>query len=433
MLPCFQSPHRKNVIQNVSWELSQSAINSTQLLQNWLVKSKHKIDYLPENLVFDENGSANIRVRVHVMNIYNIDTVQQCFNAKIWVQFKWSVQSSYDDINITEPGNTAWYPQFEVLNNIGKVTTDIKMNKVSRGPQTTDLYCRTIIQGTFAEHFELQQFPIDSEMLHVRLVFWQSPFSARRHWPTKNDLPVEIDYPKRIAFYQLPGKNILYMEAFTQRDTWKLDPEVSIRRSKTPAERNDDGVRFPCLDICTKVNRRVGFYIYNVMVPVFILVTMSFISFVIDIHNLTERLTITLTLMLTLVALKFVVTQYLPTTSYLTYMDKYILNSFFYVSMTAGQNVLLFWLGEDFEEDDAHGRKSLRIANQVTGRFLVFSWIFLHMLILLFLAKPIRRKLVQSGETPWDSCEIEFNLPEERPSHDANTNGENDDAVSICY
>ena len=52
------------------------------------------------------------------------------------------------------------------------------------------------------------------------------------------------------------------------------------------------------------VERKATFYVLNVMLPVFILVTLSFISFFLDEADIAGRLSVTLTILLTLVALK---------------------------------------------------------------------------------------------------------------------------------
>ena len=50
--------------------------------------------------------------------------------------------------------------------------------------------------------------------------------------------------------------------------------------------------------------------------------------------ELADRQGISLTLMLTAVAFKFVMSSYVPPTSYLTYMDKYMLLAFVYLTLT---------------------------------------------------------------------------------------------------
>ena len=62
--------------------------------------------------------------------------------------------------------------------------------------------------------------------------------------------------------------------------------------------------RFSGLDIFVVVERKATFYVLNVMLPVFILVTLSFISFFLDEADIAGRLSVTLTILLTLVALK---------------------------------------------------------------------------------------------------------------------------------
>ena len=52
---------------------------------------------------------------------------------------------------------------------------------------------------------------------------------------------------------------------------------------------------------------------------------LTFTTFVVEVDAVGDRLQITLTLLLTSVAFKYYVQQFLPTVSYLTFLDKYIL------------------------------------------------------------------------------------------------------------
>jgi hypothetical protein len=423
--------------------------NKIAILHGWLKHGRQNIDYIPDYILADHLGNVNVRVRVHIMSIHNVSTVDQSFDAKVWIQFKWSVHKSLDTIDVSRPGATEWCPQFEVLNNISKLNTDTKMHKVARGPLKTDLYCRTVFHGTFAEHFELQKFPIDVERLHICLVFWQCPISVKRPYPQKSDPAMEIFFPRHMSLYQLPSKNIVYTESFVQRDTWELSPQMYLRQTRTRADRNDEGVRFPCLDIYAVVTRKVGFYMYNVVVPIFLLVLMSLVSFVVDVTELSARLSITLTLLLTLVALKYVVAQYLPTTCYLTYLDKYILISFGFLSIVSGQNVIVGYLATKIEDDEAeadnfplvkattseaesaliHGAHPAYMFNRISGLLMCTTWVTMHIFMVVMLYQPLREKITGDVDDDEDE-EVRYNLPEEAERSSLDGGGR---VESICY
>lgn len=404
-----------------------------KILHEWLSNSRHEIDYLPEYVVVDEYGCANVRVRVHVMSIQNIDTVKQSFDAKLWVQFKWSVNKPYQDVDCKDIENE-WHPNFEVLNNIGKVSIDKKLSKSPRHRgDITDMYCRYVVLGTFAEQFELEQFPIDTQKLHIRFVCWGCPISAKRPFARLGDKPLEIDFPKRLSLYQLPGKNIIYKESFVQQDTWMLDNQVILRHSRTLPERNDDGVRFMSFDLFVTIHRSVGFFIWNVLVPVYLLVSLAFFSVFIHMEELSSRLQITLTLLLTLVALKYVIAQYLPTTSYLTYLDVYMLLSFVWVSVISGQNVLIYFHYEKLDKNDDHSLSRLRDIDKYTAAGLFSLWSVMHILVLCTFTGKIRNWLSISKEKRIEDDELECSLPIERTSDDRHANVIDCDAQSICY
>jgi hypothetical protein len=369
------------------------------LLYEWMDTSKHDIDLIPDYVLVDGDGQVKVRVRVHIMSIQNVNTVEQCFDAKLWIQFKWQVDKPFDTIDIG-PTSEEWAPKLCVLNNVGKLfINETRMRKVKTDSGITEMYFRYVIQGTFAEHFELKQFPIDQQHLHIKMVLWGSPQSIKRHHPEPEDPPIELDFDRRIQFYQ--GNSIVYSETFIQQDTWHLLDKVNILQGRTLYNRNDDGIRYTTLNIYITIQRRVGFYISNVLFPIFLLVFISFISFILDASALGERMTITLTLLLTLVALKYIVAQYLPTTSYLTYLDMYILFSFLWITLVAGQNVLMYYLDLPYLiEEEVTGTQVDFITrmNRVSGILLTVIWVTFNSVVLLCLSRPIRKSIVNSHE-----------------------------------
>ena len=70
-----------------------------------------------------------------------------------------------------------------------------------------------------------------------------------------------------------------------------------------------------------------------------LITALTFTSFAVGVDSIGDRIQITLTLLLTSVAFKYYVQQFVPTVSYLTFMDKYILSCMiFQFSMAAVHN-----------------------------------------------------------------------------------------------
>ena len=98
--------------------------------------------------------------------------------------------------------------------------------------------------------------------------------------------------------------------------------------------------RYPLLHIYFIGQRWSAYFMWNIALPNFLLSVLVFTSFAIAQESLADRLSVTLTLVLTSVAFKYMVAQELPKISYLTLLDKYILLSFTFLALVGGQNTL---------------------------------------------------------------------------------------------
>eukprot|EP00955_Chlamydomonas_euryale_P077788 363028-Chlamydomonas_euryale.AAC.5 len=161
------------------------------------------------------------------------------------------------------------------------------------------------------ENLELNAFPLDVQRLHVRTRLTIDDFSTLEHiiarsWCAENSSDKE----------------------------WKL-------------ERNTFDVYYywTCtgsieLEVVITMRRLPLFYFYNIVVPVTCIVLFAFLSFWFSPSQLSERLQVTLTMVLTLVAFKLSVSSanYIPRVGFLTLMDKYMFGGFILVALVALQN-----------------------------------------------------------------------------------------------
>jgi hypothetical protein len=120
------------------------------------------------------------------------------------------------------------------------------------------------------------------------------------------------------------------------QETWKM--------AALDVDRTDDDTKFDArLIIC----REPSFFLWNVGFVNFTLVLVSFTVSGIPPSDLADRLSVTLTCMLTSVAFKFVLISMLPVCSYLTLLDRYILASFFLLGLNALENFVVCWLPDE--------------------------------------------------------------------------------------
>ena len=78
--------------------------------------------------------------------------------------------------------------------------------------------------------------------------------------------------------------------------------------------------------------------------PFFLICCLVLTTFIFDVGDLSGRLTVSLTLLLTAVAFKFVVSSSLPQTEYLTYIDRYFLYGIVFIFLVAVENAVVMLL-----------------------------------------------------------------------------------------
>lgn len=115
-----------------------------------------------------------VRLRVHIMAIDNVNTVQQQFYCKAWIQLKWYVQQEH--LDDTETRNVAvgdtWKPDLFIQNAAGPVSVTNTMREITDEAGRRGILLSQVIEGQFSEPFELRHFPLDQQRLHLRFAVW---------------------------------------------------------------------------------------------------------------------------------------------------------------------------------------------------------------------------------------------------------------------
>lgn len=119
---------------------------------------------------------------------------------------------------------------------------------------------------------------------------------------------------------------------------------VMTSKSYSSTKESASGVVYPRFTFSVVLQRQPMYYLTNIALPMMVLTYLGFLSFAVSFDgsrlDTSDRLSITLTLLLTAVAYKFVVASAIPQVSYLTLLDKYISLCFAFLCLIITENAL---------------------------------------------------------------------------------------------
>ena len=273
--------------------------------------------------------------RVSFFQLKGIDPVAQCFDAHVYFEF--IVRGAAHDLDLMEPGEDfsypypplAWYWNHQV-DFPNAVAHEVKECKIIPGPKVNnqpspDMVCIIRVDGTFSERLELHKFPIDQQDLTVSL-----EIKCAQEGPT----PVRIIVPEGV-------KAGIDKERFDMNNIWDLSENVVLKAEESGLKLNG-GVRektYISLHASASVCRLTSFYFANIVTPMSFFAALTvFCSFCVPRDDVGDRLSVSLTLMLTAAAYKLAITTMMPTIAYLTLLDKYLLSTSGIIVLVVIQN-----------------------------------------------------------------------------------------------
>ena len=215
--------------------------------------------------------------------------------------------------------------------------------------------------GTFSNPMALVSFPLDFQILTMRLV---SGYEHERVKPgsqdndrrsrtvsesdvvsehdllwcwrdncfasTKAPVAMVSERAKQVRLVKNQNRHYasnLCTDTFLQEHEYKLYPRLKFVSGETRAENSASDYVYPQLEIQMRVRRYPWNWLFNVVFPLFVLQGSFVTSYAIE-TGLADRAGVTITLFLAIIAFRYVVTENLPRISYATLIDLYVLSSF---------------------------------------------------------------------------------------------------------
>lgn len=185
-----------------------------------------------------------------------------------------------------------------------------------------DILFKIRIEGSFYERLELVEFPFDKQDLTISLAV---------NCRTTGNTPVTLAVAENASLAVDMDEGFQLSQFYTVET--KCDPDgrevldsagkrlANVRIACTEVGTSADRM-FPTMNISVKIIRKPAYYVYNVTVPMVIFNILAFMQFTIAPQFIPERLSISLTLVLTTAAYKFAVASLVPALSYMTFLDE---------------------------------------------------------------------------------------------------------------
>lgn len=225
------------------------------------------------------------------------------------------------------------------------------------------------LNGRFREKFELLHFPFDRQWLTARFTSAFHDVRFMCEWPR--------DWPKTA-----PTEDFINLYGFILEE-WACEDAVCVQARPTKSGLSASGKSYHGLNVKLLLARQPGYYLWNVAFIDCMLVVISLFVLLVPPEEFGDRMAMSLTLLLTAIAFKQVVSSHLPPVSYLTWLDKYVLCGFGMQCLVIIQNAIAKVIRNyedeqtraDYHWFDRHGGLVLLVYMLgYQGYFAILAW-----------------------------------------------------------
>lgn len=262
-------------------------------------------------------GPTQVSVGIWIVDINSIDSAQQSFGADVFIALRWrDPRLAHTGAGVAHYAlDQIWNPRTFIVNETNSVTHRLPESVEADGDGTVEYRQRFV--GSFTQALLLRSFPFDKQTFRVHLAALKYTSSEVNFVPDQKWIEAGIKQAGGIS------KSITLPDWTVEK--WDLKP---LAYAPAPAPENS-GYVFEFT-----ASRNVRHYILKVILPLVLIVMMSWAVFWIDPITSNSQINVAVTSMLTLIAYRFAVDSQLPRLAYMTRLDAFILTSTLLVFFT---------------------------------------------------------------------------------------------------
>ncbi len=323
-----------------------------------------KVYFLQESPMWPVKQAEPTKVYffIFVLDIDEIDGAAQSFAANFFVMVRWL------DRRLADPNSSGlrkvpideiWNPGIIVANQQGIIRTSLP--EVADVDSKGTVVYRQRYVGALSEPLDLSRFPLDQHVFTIQMI-------AVGHEP--HDLEF---LPDTISRGRAPIKAGGISEELSLPD-WEILTHAAISHPYEPMP----GIYVDGFAFQFTAKRNFPYYLFQVIVPLAVVVGMSWAAFWIDPSQTGAQIGVATSAILSLIAFKFVLSGLLPKLPYMTRMDYFMLGSTLLVFFAMGEVVVTSML--------SHGGKNLLARRLDRVARVTFPAMFLTILLVSMLA-----------------------------------------------
>jgi hypothetical protein len=282
-------------------------------------------------------SARKVRVGLYLADLVEIDGSKQSFLADVMMSASWTDPTliGTSEKARTVDANEVWHPELLIVNQ-----RSVERSLPERVTVHPDGSCRYLqrFTGVFSAALDLRSFPRDRQRLHVWVIA-----------PLLMGDPVELLVDDSLSTLRSKELSI---------GDWRVAKiEMSPRAFHATAQERPA----PGIELSVAVERRVTYYVIQVLVPLFAILLMAWTVYWIPPKTINVRISVNVTTMLTLIAYRFALANHVPRLSYLTRLDWFLLGATALVMLTLGAMAYSAYLvrtgrEEKVEVIDRYGR-----------------------------------------------------------------------------
>jgi len=251
----------------------------------------------------DEHETVTVEIFSYVIDVQAISSSDQNFVANVFYRIQWHDPELAHDGKESIARDLAgiWHPRIQIVNQqkLWKTLPE----QVDISPEGDVMY-RQRVWGTFSEPLDLKEFPFDHQDFAVQFV-------ALVDRERTIELVSDSEVPSGMA------------DRLTLAD-WKI---TGLRVNNEPFTAIPGQPLIPGFAVVLTGQRHVGYYLFNIILPLMLITVMSWLVFWIHPGQAGTKISVSVTSMLTLIAYRFMISGFLPSISYLTRLDMLVLGS----------------------------------------------------------------------------------------------------------
>jgi hypothetical protein len=273
-----------------------------------------------------------VRSEIFLEQVGAIDPIQNTFRFRAYASFDWSdprlafdpaergiAEEIYFDTGALQRLAGMWWPMPIIANQVGPAEATRRVLRIASDGQVR---FEGIFEATVSAKYDLRRFPFDRHALEIDIESfrWSAAelrFAADREASGLGDS------------FSIPEWRVSGFELRTE--------EVVHNRGSEPFSRLVVGVR---------IGREIGFYLWKVVLPLWVIVAISWSVFWMVDEHLSGRARVVATGILTVVAYQFALAGSMPRVAYLTLMDAVTTLSFAMMGLAFLQNMFVVPLRE---------------------------------------------------------------------------------------